>query len=142
MTIALVLFLIGVACIVFDMFAGTLAVLWIGIAFLVTSLVYFFTEGVFISLLVFAALTVIAIYSTKKMKINKETPKVASGVYAYIGRKLRIEEVDTDDKKRGTVSLNGETWNCLASEPLKLKEVVEVYDIIGATLLVKKEDEL
>ncbi|MDF2606311.1 MAG: hypothetical protein K0S34_501 [Bacillales bacterium] len=138
MNIAIILFVVGLIILVTEMFTGTFALLWIGIGTIVTSIVYYATENIIASFLIFFASIIGSVYGTKRVK-KIEPPVISSGVYSYIGRKLRIIDIDIDDNHRGTVGINGEVWNILSKDdPLSAGDIIEVKDVLGATLLVNK----
>jgi membrane protein implicated in regulation of membrane protease activity len=141
MNIAIILFVLGLMMLVTEMFTGTLALLWIGIGTIITSLVYYATENVVVTFLIFFASIIGSVYGTKRVKKN-EPPVISSGVYSYIGRKLKIIDIYEEDNHRGTVGINGEIWNVLSKDkPLFVGDIVEVKDVLGATLLVDKSKE-
>jgi membrane protein implicated in regulation of membrane protease activity len=138
MGISIIIFIIGLLILITEMFTGTFALLWLGLGTIITSAVYYFTENTIISFLIFFISIIISIYATKRVR-KIEPPVISSGVYSYIGRQLRVLEVDLQDSNRGTVGINGEVWNVLnKDEQLEQGDIVLIKDVLGATLLVVK----
>lgn len=105
--------------------AGILALLKMDITY---QLIAFISCSI-LSLLVFRPLLE-KYYMPKLVKTNADR---------LIGQKMRLED-DYYEKHWGTLQINGITWN-VASEnsmPIKKGELVEIIDIVGSKLIVRK----
>ncbi len=72
-----------------------------------------------------------------KKFIKKE--KVATNADSLIGKKAKLLTEITEDRN-GSIKFKGIVWTAAASEPIKANEEVEVVEINGNTLTVKKTE--
>lgn len=107
--------------------AGVLALLKIDITY---QLIAFIGCSI-LSLLLFRPL-LRKYYVPKLIKTNADR---------LIGQKMRLED-DYYEKHWGLLKINGITWNVAGEDttPIKKGELVEIIDIIGSKLIVRKVD--
>ena len=69
--------------------------------------------------------------------MNKNTVDKKSNTERLIGLKAKVTE-DIDSHKIGTINVNGEVWKAISDEKISEGEEVEITDIEGVKLKVKK----
>ncbi|MGL4523223.1 MAG: NfeD family protein [Bacilli bacterium] len=134
------LLIIGVLLILIDFATGTLSLLFIGISMLIAYIVYYFTSNVFVTFITFIVLSLVSLVIASMLK-RKMGQTVESGVYRLVGQQFKVKEVNDADYYSGTISVNGEVWNIMSSNPLEEEMLVEIESVSGATFYVKTIDE-
>ena len=86
---------------------------------------------------VITALCIIFLRPIEKKCISKKT--IATNISSFIGQKSKLITPITENEL-GTIKLNGVLWNVKSenNEPINENEKVEIIEISGNTLTVKK----
>lgn len=87
-----------------------------------------------LSLAIFGAMVA---YSLGRTLFARQTAGVDEMV-GLVGRVASAVGVDGPSAARGKVFVRGEYWNCVADEPIEAGEAIEVVEIEGLTLRVRK----
>lgn len=137
--IAAVIFFIG------EVMTDGFCLLWFSIASLVALFFTLFTDNIFIQFGIFLVLSIILLFSTRKLTQNflNNRKKVESNVNALIGQKARIIEKIDQIEGAGKVKINGEVWKAILANPsdtFELGETVVIKDIDGVKLIIEKEN--
>lgn len=132
-----ILLAVGVILLITEMLTGTFVLLWLGISCVLTSGVLVLTDNVWITFIAFIVFALILWLSTQKFakKVGKGT-ELQNGVYALIGKEVRVHSVTEDDNTVGTCQIYGEEWMINAESDLTVDELVLIKNIEGATLQV------
>ncbi|MBE5812914.1 MAG: NfeD family protein [Clostridiales bacterium] len=136
--IAAVVFFIG------EVLTEGFCLLWFSVASLVALFFTLFTDNIFIQFGIFLVLSIILLFSTRKLTENflNSRKKVESNVNALIGQKARIIEEIDQIEGFGKVKINGEVWKAILANPsdtFKVGETVVIKDIDGVKLIITKE---
>ena len=115
-------------------------VFWLGVGALLSMILSFFVDNIFIQTGLFVISSIVLILSTKplvKKFLDKNT--VVTNAFSLIGKKAIVtEEIDSIQSK-GKVKVNGEVWTALSNgEEIIAKDTeVEILEITGVKLVVK-----
>lgn len=129
--------LAGVGFIILEMFVPTqFAFFSLGVGLLVFGGTGYFIDSLIVRFIlgVFSAMGVIIL----AIKSEKKTKKVVSNIDAIVGVKGVVVEDIEPDKLKGLVRVYGEEWNALADEFIAKGSVIEVVEVAGSRLKVKK----
>jgi len=111
--------------------------LFIGSIF--AAIVSYFGVSILVEFLVFVVVSILSVYFIRPVfrKIISRHESVNSNVDALIGEKVIVIEKITP-LKVGFVRVAGEIWRAESDIKLEIGEVVEVRNVKGTTLMVKK----
>ena len=136
----LIWLIIGVICVIIEIFDPAVFFISFGIAGLITSPISTLGIAMWIQVLIFGLISFIVFLLMRKVYeklFSKE--KTETNVYALIGKQgLVIREIPQDG--RGEVKVGGEIWAAVAENNIGINnsEKVEVLSIDGNKLIVKK----
>ena len=119
-----------------------LVTIWFIASALVSLVLSIFTDNVFIQFLVFVLLGIILLLLTRKTLLkllNVHDEKTNADM--VIGKDAIVTE-DITKNKPGEVSVLGKKWTAISEEEIKKDEVVEVLEIEGVKLKVRKKKEM
>ncbi len=127
----------------------SLTMVWFSIGALCALAVSYFTDSVFIQLVVFAVVSFsLLIFATKKLikmdrdKSDTHWVSIDTNTDAVIGKKGFVIK-DIRPQKAGLVRVKGEEWTAIASdedESIDSGEEIVVRDIQGVKLIVEKKE--
>lgn len=124
-----------------EAFTSDLVAIWFFPAALISTLLAFFNVPVPVQILVFVAVGLVLVFSTrplcKKLLKSKNTKTNAD---ALIGETALVTEEISNICERGEVKLHGLRWSARAKDPDRVIPVgtqVEVLEIRGVKLIVK-----
>lgn len=128
--------------IIFEAITTNLVTIWFAVASLCSLIVSYFTDNLFIQLLVFSFVSLFTLIFTKPIldKVFKTDKKERTNADMVIG-KTGIVIDDITDLTNGRVKVNYKNWMATSKENLSKGTIVEVLDIKGAKLVVKKKEE-
>lgn len=131
-----------VVFIIIEAITINLVTIWFAAASLCSLFVSYFTDNLFIQLLVFSLVSIFTLIFTKPIldKIFKTDKKEKTNADAVIG-KTGIVTDEITDLTNGRVKVSSKSWMATSDENLSKGTKVEVLDIIGAKLVVKKKEE-
>ena len=131
-----------VVFIIIEAITTNLVTIWFAAASLCSLFVSYFTNNLFIQLLVFSLVSIFTLIFTKPIlyKIFKTDKKEKTNADAVIG-KTGIVTDEITDLTNGRVKVSSKSWMATSNENLSKGTKVEVLDIIGAKLVVKKKEE-
>lgn len=138
-TIWLIIFII---LIFIELITVGLVSIWFAVGSLVSFIISYFTNSLFIQLSVFIAVSVLVLIFTRPL-IKKYFSKniIKTNVNKLIGE-IAIVLEDVTKTNMGKVKIDGQIWSALNSEKGKIKkdEEVEVLSIEGVKLIVRKKE--
>ncbi|MBQ3055941.1 MAG: NfeD family protein [Clostridia bacterium] len=124
-----------------EAFTSDLVAIWFFPAALISTLLAFFNVPVPVQILVFVAVGLVLVFSTrplcKKLLKNKNTK---TNVDALIGESALVTEEISNICERGEVKLHGLRWSARAKDPdciIPVGTQVEVLEVKGVKLIVK-----
>ena len=128
-----IIFLIG------ELLSGGFYLLSIGIGAIAAAILNYLQFSIMIQIMAFILVTLIFILISRPLyrKLNKNTVDKKSNTERLIGLKAKVTE-DIDSHKIGTISVNGEVWKAISDEKIEKGEEVEIIEIEGIKLKVKK----
>ena len=115
-------------------------IFWLGVSALITMIVSFFTNNVFIQTLVFVICSCILIPLTKPLanKFTKKDKDVQTNAYSLINKKgIVISKISPNSN--GQVKVKGEVWSAVSSDDEEVIDVnteIKVLKIEGVKLVV------
>lgn len=136
-----ILLAVGVILLITEMLTGTFVLLWLGISCVLTSGVLVLTDNVWLTFFAFVMFALILWLSTQKFakKVGKGT-ELQNGVYALIGKEVKVYSVSDEDSTKGTCQVYGDEWMINSISDLFVDESVIVTNIEGATLQVASKE--
>ena len=118
-----------------------LTTIWFVMSALVSLVLSFFTDSVFIQFLVFVILGVILLAVTKPLLVKKVMPKkTKTNLDRVIGMKGIVTEKITKTKP-GEVKVDGKNWTAISDQTIPEGHVVVIEKMEGVKLFVSKENE-
>ena len=128
-----IIFLIG------ELLSGGFYLLSIGLGAIAAAILNYLQFSITLQIIAFILITVIFILISRPLyrKLNKNTVDKKSNTERLIGLKAKVTE-DIDSHKIGTINVNGEVWKAISDEKISEGEEVEITDIEGVKLKVKK----
>jgi membrane protein implicated in regulation of membrane protease activity len=132
--------IIGIICIVIEIFDPAFFFLSLGIAAIITGLLSFAIKSTPLQIIVFAVLSFIAFLSMRKLgKKLLTTPSSETNVYALKG-KTGIVTKAIPEHGKGYVKVGGEGWSAIAqnNEEIPINTKVTVIEVEGNKLVVEK----
>ncbi len=131
-----ILFLIG------ELMTGGFYLLSIGIGAIAAAILNYLQYSITSQIIAFILITLIFILISRPLnrKLNQNTVDKKSNTERLIGLKAKATE-DIDSHKIGTIKVNGEIWKAISDEMITQGEEMEIIDIEGVKLRVKKLDD-
>ena len=128
-----IVFLIG------ELLTGGFYLLSIGIGALAAAVLNYLQYSITIQIIVFILITLIFVLISRPLykKLNRNTVDKKSNTERLIGLKAKVTE-DIGSDKIGTINVNGEVWKAISDEEISKGEEVEIIEIEGVKLKVKK----
>ena len=128
------IFLIG------ELLSGGFYLLSIGMGSIAAAILNYLQFSITIQIIAFILITLIFILISRPLyrKLNKNTVDKKSNTERLIGLKAKVTE-DIDSHNIGTINVNGEVWKAVSDEKISEGEEVEITDIEGVKLKVKKK---
>lgn len=128
-----IIFLIG------ELMSGGFYLLSIGIGAMAAAILNYLQFSMTIQIITFILITLIFILISRPLykKLNKNTVDKRPNTERLIGLGAKVTE-DIDSHKIGTINVNGEIWKAISDEKIEKGEKVEIVDIEGVKLKVKK----
>lgn len=128
-------------CLVIEAFTAGFLIFWFSIGALITMLVSFFTNDLFVQTAVFILSSAALIFTTKPFvkKFVHNNNSIKTNVSSLIG-KIGIVTKDIDSIKAcGQVKVNGEVWSAIGHNDTNIPQntEVEIKEIKGVKLIVK-----
>jgi len=133
--------IIGIICIVIEIFDPAFFFLSLGIAAILTGLLSFAVKSTPLQIIIFAVLSFLAFLSMRKLgKKLLAKPSNDTNVYALKG-KLGIVTKEIPEHGKGYVKVGGEGWSAIAinNEEIPLHTKVIVLEIEGNKLVVERQ---
>ena len=136
--------IIGIICIVIEIFDPAFFFLSLGTAAIITGLLSFIVKQTALQIIIFAVLSFLAFLSMRKLGkkvlsvVGKET-----NVYALKGQ-IGIVTKAIPENGKGSVKLGGEEWSAIEknSHSIDLNSKVIVADIDGNKLIVEEHEQV
>lgn len=116
-----------------------LVTIWFAISSLVTLIVSFFTNNLFIELLIFVVLGIILMITTRPvLKRYFDGRKVKTNIDRIIGMEGIVKE-EISPPKYGVVKVEGKEWTAFSDKKINKDSVITVLEIEGVKLKVKEK---
>lgn len=132
--------IIGIICIIIEIFDPAFLFLSLGAAAIVTALLSLVVKETYLQIIIFAALSFIAFLSMRKLgkKVLSVTDK-ETNVYALKG-KQGIVTKEIPENGRGYVKIGGEEWSAVEKNEQAIEQNTKiiVVDLDGNKLIVEK----
>ena len=130
-----IIFLIG------ELLSGGFYLLSIGLGAIAAAILNYLQFSITLQIIAFILITVIFILISRPLykKLNKNTIDKKANTERLIGLKAKVTE-DIDSHKIGNINVNGEVWKAISDEKISKGETVEITEIEGVKLKVKKLD--
>ena len=131
--------ILAMAFIIGELLTGGFYLLSIGIGSIAAAILNYLQFSITVQITAFILITLIFILISRPLyrKLNKNTVDKKSNTERLIGLKAKVTE-DIDSHKIGTINVNGEVWKAISDEKISEGEEVEITDIEGVKLKVKK----
>ncbi|RKX24552.1 MAG: hypothetical protein DRP47_11195 [Candidatus Zixiibacteriota bacterium] len=135
--------ILGVLCIVIEIFTPGFVILWFGIAFLLTAIPVYFEAPLWVIILTYSvSLFVLAVFVRKiALRISSgENSGIKTNADAIIAQQgIVVEEVNTINGT-GRVRVNRETWTAISyvDDVIRINDKIEVCSVEGVKLVVKR----
>ena len=128
-----IIFLIG------ELLSGGFYLLSIGIGSIAAAILNYLQFSITIQIIAFIVITLIFIILSRPLykKLNRNAVDKKSNTERLIGLEAKVTE-DIDSHKIGTINVNGEVWKAISDEKISKGEKVEIIEIDGVKLKVKK----
>lgn len=126
--------------IIIEFFTMGFLVFWFGIGALISMIVSFFTNNIFIQTSVFLVASVILLFATKPFVKRFSSKTIPTNANSLIGKTgLVVQEID-NIKSVGQVKVNGELWSAVSLNNVIIAKdtQVEIVEINGVKLAVKQ----
>lgn len=131
--------ILAMAFIIGELLTGGFYLLSMGIGSIAAAILNYLQFSITVQITAFILITLIFILISRPLyrKLNKNTVDKKSNTERLIGLKAKVTE-DIDSHKIGTINVNGEVWKAISDEKISEGEEVEITDIEGVKLKVKK----
>ena len=128
-----IIFLIG------ELLSGGFYLLSIGLGAIAAAILNYLQFSITLQIIAFILITVIFILISRPLykKLDKNTVDKKANTERLIGLKAKVTE-DIDSHKIGNINVNGEVWKAISDEKISKGETVEITEIEGVKLKVKK----
>ena len=123
----------------FEIITVNLVTIWFAIGALVSCVVAYFCDNIFIQIGVFLLTSIIVLVCTKPLsqKIRKGK-KVATNSDRVIGME-GVVTMDISKNNVGEVKVDGKRWSAVSKEEFHKDDIVVIKKIDGVKLIVEKE---
>lgn len=136
----LIWFIVFIVMLVIEILTVNLVSIWFAIGALSAMLTAYFTESIFIQIVVFILVSIISLLITKplvkKFKGFDITPTNSDRVIGKTGEVIKR----IGKNNYGEVKIFGNTWTATSKEELEVGDKVKVLNIEGVKLIVEKEE--
>jgi len=137
----LIWLIIGVVCVIIEIFDPAVFFISFGIAGLATSVLSTLGIDPWLQILIFGVLSFIVFLFMRKVyeRLLKKR-KIETNVYALVGKQgIVINRIPQDG--RGEVKVGGEIWSAITEDNVEINngEKVKILTIDGNKLIVKKD---
>jgi len=143
MSLWMIWIIIGIACVIIEIFTPGFFFMSIGMSTILTGLFALVVSNVFIQAIIFIIISFLIFINMKKLskKIFKTTDK-PTNVYALIGKKGMVTK-DITKTTRGYVKINGEIWSAISvnEDDIEKDSIVVVRKVEGNQVIVEKLEE-
>ncbi|WP_101773122.1 NfeD family protein [Peptostreptococcus faecalis] len=147
LSVKIIWILVAVAFAIAELATLSLTLIWFSIGAVCALITSYFTESVFIQILVFAIVSFILLFiATKKLikmdrdKNNTHWASIDTNSDAFIGKKGYVIKPITPEKA-GLVKVKGEVWTAISvsdEQTIGVDEEIIVRSIEGVKLVVEK----
>ena len=122
-----------------ELLTGGFYLLSIGLGAIAAAIMNYFQFSLTIQIIVFIIATIIFILLSRPFyrKLNRNATDKKSNTERLIGLNAEVIE-DLGSHKIGTIDVNGEIWKAISNEEIAKGEKVEIIEIEGVKLKVKK----
>ncbi len=122
-----------------ELMTGGFYLLSIGFGAIAAAILNYLQFSITIQIMAFIIVTLIFILVSRPLykKLNNSAVDKKSNTERLIGLKAKVTE-DIDSHKIGTINVNGEVWKAVSDEEISKGELVEITEIDGVKLKVKK----
>lgn len=122
-----------------ELLTGGFYLLSIGIGAIAAAIMNYFQFSLTIQIIVFILVTIIFILLSRPLyrKLNRNATDKKSNTERLIGLNAKVIE-ELGPHKIGTIDVNGEIWKAISDEEICKGEKVEIIEIEGVKLKVKK----
>lgn len=122
-----------------ELLTGGFYLLSIGIGAIAAAIMNYFQFSLTIQIIVFILVTIIFILLSRPLyrKLNRNATDKKSNTERLIGLNAKVIE-ELGPHKIGTIDVNGEIWKAISDEEIAKGEKVEIIEIEGVKLKVKK----
>ena len=131
-----IIFLIG------ELLSGGFYLLSIGMGSITAAILNYLQFSITVQIIAFILITLVFILISRPLyrKLNKNAIDKKSNTERLIGLKAKVTE-DIGSHKIGSINVKGEDWKAISDEEISKGEVVEIIEIEGVKLKVKKTNE-
>lgn len=130
--------IIGILLIIVEILTPTIFFFFaFGVAFILNSIVFYFSNNLALSLLTTILTTIFVFYYIKKKNLFKANAEYKSNISSYIGKSCVIEEVLPNNFYR--IKIFSEVWTAKSEEILNKGEYCKVFGRVDNTLIIKKQ---
>lgn len=131
---------IGISLMILEvMTPGIFFFLALGIAFILNSITYFFTEDINISLIGTSIVTGIIYYFIKRLKLFQPKNNLKSNIDAYIGKNAIVQEKIGHKEYR--IKVFSEIWTAKSEDELELGDCCKIEGRTNNTFIISKNQE-
>ncbi len=134
-------FIVFTVLLIIELATVNLVTIWFAIGAVASIITTFFTSSVWIQMIVFVIVSLLALLATKPlMKRFKHFDVVPTNSDRVIGK---VGEVTKSIEKNqyGEVKVYGNTWTATSDKPIREGTRVKVLSIDGVKLVVEKEED-
>lgn len=141
--VPLIWFIIAVLLILIEANTFNLVTIWFAIGAIATMFVSIFAHDIiWLQLIVFLATSILMVLTIRNYAVKKlKSQSIKTNVNSLIGKKAMVTEA-IEKFKYGLVKVNGNYWTAKAetNETIDKGEIVEIIDIRGVKLIVRREN--
>ena len=117
---------------------GTFYFVSLSIGFLLAGVSTFFISNPLIQWIIFAVCSILSIFIIKPFVKDSKKPGRLANVDALKGQKGIVTEDIVPHTSQGQVKVKHEDWHAVADVDIKKGEIIQVLEIEGTHLIVKK----
>lgn len=143
--VPLIWFIIAILLILIEANTFNLVTIWFAIGAIATMFVSIFAHDIiWLQLLVFLATSILMVFTIRNYAVKKlKSQSIKTNVNSLIGKKAVVTET-IEEFKFGLVKLNGNYWTAKseANEKIEKGQIVEIIDISGVKLIVRKDNNI
>lgn len=135
--------IIFVVLVVIELLTVGLVSIWFAAGALVTFIISYFTNNIFIQIPIFIAVSIISLIATRPIiKKHFTSNIVKTNVNKLIGETAIVLE-DLSKTNMGKVKVDGQIWSAINNEKGKILKdsEVEILSIEGVKLIVRKKED-